>query len=163
MTLHYKASLDLPAKIITGLFHILCLFFAIKGMLLPAIILFATDLVCYFLHTTAYELNKDELIIKRPFKPVVIKRKDIEDIQFLTDEQLKWTIRSFGVGGLFGYFGYFYNRQLGSMLWYTSQRKNRILIVLKNMDKIVVSPDDIQLYDFLTNSRTGKMSPEDSE
>lgn len=161
MTSHYKASLDLPAKIITGLFHILCLFFAIKGMMLPAIILFTTDLICYLLHPTAYELNKYELIIKRPFKQVVIKRNDIADIQFLTDEQLKWTIRSFGVGGLFGYFGYFYNRQLGNMLWYTSQRKNRILIRLKNEEKIVISPDNEQLYDFLTNSRTGKMSPEE--
>lgn len=149
MTSHYKASLDLPAKIITGLFHILCLFFALKGMLLPAIILFATDLICYFLHPTAYELNKDELIIQRPFKQVVIKRNDIADIQFLTDEQLKWTIRSFGVGGLFGYFGYFYNRQLGSMLWYTSQRKNRILIRLKNEEKIVISPDDSALFESL--------------
>ena len=161
MTSHYKASLDLPAKIITGLFHILCLFFAIKGMMLPAIILFTTDLICYLLHPTAYELNKYELIIKRPFKQVVIKRNDIADIKFLTDEQLKWTIRSFGVGGLFGYFGYFYNRQLGRMVWYTSQRKNRILIRLKNEEKIVISPDNEQLYDFLTNSRTGKMSPEE--
>ena len=149
MTSHYKASLDLPAKIITGLFHILCLFFALKGMMLPAIILFTTDLICYLLHPIAYELNKDELIIKRPFKQVVIKRNDIADIQFLTDEQLKWTIRSFGVGGLFGYFGYFYNRQLGSMLWYTSQRKNRILIRLKNEEKIVISPDDPALFESL--------------
>lgn len=149
MTTQYKASLDLPAKIITGLFHILCLFFAIKGMLLPAIILFATDLVCYFLHPTAYGLNKDELIIKRPLKPAVIKRNDMEEIMFLTDEQLRWTIRSFGVGGLFGYFGYFYNRQLGSMLWYTSQRKNRILIRLKNGGKIVISPDDPSLFESL--------------
>lgn len=161
MTSNYKASLDLPAKLITGLFHILCLFFAFKGMLLPALLLFLTDVVCYLLHPTSYELNKDELIIKRPIKPVVIKRTDIEDIVFLTDEQLKWTIRSFGVGGLFGYFGYFYNRQLGSMLWYTSQRTNRILIRLKNEEKIVISPDNEQLYDFLTNSRTGKMSPEE--
>jgi len=161
MTSNYKASLDLPAKLITGLFHILCLFFAFKGMLLPALLLFLTDVVCYLLHPTSYELNKDELIIKRPIKPVVIKRTDIEDIVFLTDEQLKWTIRSFGVGGLFGYFGYFYNRQLGSMLWYTTQRTNRILIRLKNEEKIVISPDNEQLYDFLTNSRTGKMSPEE--
>jgi hypothetical protein len=149
MTSHYKASLDLPAKIITGLFHILCLFFALKGMLLPALLLFVTDVVCYFLHPTGYELNKAELLIKRPFKPVVIKRTDIAEIVFLTDEQLKWTIRSFGVGGLFGYFGYFYNRQLGSMLWYTSQRKNRILIRLKNEEKIVISPDDPSLFEYL--------------
>ncbi len=149
MTSHYKASLDLQAKIITGLFHIMCLFFAFKGMLLPALLLFLTDLVCYFLHPTGYELNKDELIIKRPFKPVVIKRNDIEDFVLLTDEQLKWTIRSLGVGGLFGYFGYFYNRQLGSMLWYTSQRKNRILIRLKNEEKIVISPDDPTLFESL--------------
>ena len=149
MTSHYKASLDLPAKIITGLFHILCLFFALKGILLPALLLFVTDVVCYFLHPTGYELNYAELLIKRPFKPVVIKRTDIAEIVFLTDEQLKWTIRSFGVGGLFGYFGYFYNRQLGSMLWYTSQRKNRILIRLKNEEKIVISPDDPSLFEYL--------------
>ena len=96
-----------------------------------------------------FNLNKDELIIKRPLKPAVIKRNDMEEIMFLTDEQLRWTIRSFGVGGLFGYFGYFYNRQLGSMLWYTSQRKNRILIRLKNGGKIVISPDDPSLFESL--------------
>ncbi|MDZ7614650.1 MAG: PH domain-containing protein [Flavobacteriaceae bacterium] len=67
----------------------------------------------------------------------------------MTDKQLKWTIRTLGVGGLFGYFGYFWNREIGSMIWYTSQQKNRILITLKNEDKIVISPDDPSLYDSL--------------
>jgi Bacterial PH domain len=149
MSSSYKASLDVPAKIITGLILLMCLFFAIMGVITAALILFVTIALCYLLHPTAYTLNKDVLIIQRPVKPVVIHRNEIASVELLTDRQLKWTIRTFGVGGLFGYFGYFYNREIGSMLWYTSHQKNRILITTKNEEKIVISPDDPSLFESL--------------
>lgn len=149
MSSNFKASLDLPAKIITVLIHLLCLFFALTGVVSAALILFVTIGLCYILHPTSYSLNKDVLIIQRPVKPVVIQRNDIAGIYFLTDKQLNWTIRTLGVGGLFGYFGYFYSREIGSMKWYTSHRKNRILLIMKNEDKIVISPDDPLLFESL--------------
>jgi hypothetical protein len=161
MSSSYKASLDVPAKIITGLILLMCLFFAIMGVITAALILFVTIALCYILHPTAYTLNKDVLIIQRPVKPVVIYRNEISNIELLDEKQLKWTIRTFGVGGLFGYFGYFYNREIGSMLWYTSHQKNRILITKKNEEKVVISPDDPSLFDSLKWRDQSRFSAEE--
>jgi hypothetical protein len=161
MSSRYKASLDVPAKIITGLILLMCLFFAIMGVITAALILFVTIALCYILHPTAYTLNKDVLIIQRPVKPVVIYRNEISNIELLDEKQLKWTIRTFGVGGLFGYFGYFYNREIGSMLWYTSHQKNRILITKKNEEKVVISPDDPSLFDSLKWRDQSRFSAEE--
>lgn len=57
------------------------------------------------------------------------------------------TIRTFGVGGLLGYFGKFYTPQIGHMTFYATQRTNRILIVDKQGKKFLLTPDDISLIE----------------
>ena len=55
---------------------------------------------------------------------------------------MRFAIRTFGNGGVFGYTGYFYKKGIGSMLWYCTQRANYILIEKTNGKKIVITPDD---------------------
>lgn len=51
------------------------------------------------------------------------------------------TVRTFGVGGLFGYYGYFKNPQLGKFLAFATDRKR--LVVLRFPQKtLVISPHD---------------------
>lgn len=75
-------------------------------------------------------------------KDVVIERNDIADIRQLAPEQLSGSIRTFGVGGLFGYFGKFSNPKLGSMTWYATRRDKAILIITNDNKRLLLTPDE---------------------
>jgi hypothetical protein len=60
-------------------------------------------------------------------------------------KQLRWSIRVCGSGGLFGFFGWFWNRTLGIYRAYGTDPKNTVVIKLKNRT-IVVTPDDPQRF-----------------
>ena len=50
--------------------------------------------------------------------------------------------RTFGVGGLYGYYGKFYNRTFGSMTWYATRRDKLVLVKFQNKKKIILTPDE---------------------
>lgn len=159
-----KASLDTNSKLITfGIFILFCFigqaaFKEIKadgnqvtkifsvGMIILLAVIFVG---CYFLSTRGYTLTKDKLIIHRPLKDRIVDVDDIADVFLVDPSSLKGTLRAFGVGGLFGYFGQFSNDKFGKMTWYVTQKKNRILVETRQKEKIIISPDDISLLDNL--------------
>lgn len=158
----YSASLDLTVKITSTIIILIILStlgFCISEMvsstnlislitnLIVILIMLTAVLVCYLFAPVYYELNKDGLIIKRKAKDRKLKFTDIIDVRLMDKVESKGIIRTFGVGGLFGYFGKFVSLKLGAMNWYTTQRKNRILITLNDGEKIVVTPDDTGLIE----------------
>lgn len=62
--------------------------------------------------------------------------------EVLEKDALYWSIRTFGVGGLFGYFGKFANAKLGNMTWYATRRDKTVLIKTAGNKKIILTPDD---------------------
>ena len=104
--------------------------------------LFLIYVVCYGLSPKSYEINEKSLIIKRPFKDVVINRRQIASAAPIECSKLRWAIRTFGVGGLFGYFGKFWNKEFGDMTWYASQRSHTVLIITNDQQKIILTPDE---------------------
>lgn len=99
-------------------------------------------LVPYYFHPIAYVIEAEQILIRRPFDQVVILKNEIAEIRMVDRKEMKGTIRSFGVGGLYGYFGKFSNLKLGSMLWYATQRKNYSLIQTRNAKKYILTPDN---------------------
>ncbi len=154
----YTASLDTFAKIITG-FVFLVFIGGIAIMLsstlwysglvitaVPIIILVPT----YLYSVKSYQITNDKLIIKRAFSKLdrEIPLSEIENVSIPDKEDFNWTIRAVGDAGLFGYYGLFANPKLGSFRAYATNRKNRVLIILKKeKDKIVLSPDDAGMAD----------------
>lgn len=148
----YKASWDNATKIITG--AITVLFLAIMlgsfidggnggpGPYFMAVMIVAIYVVCYVFRPVHYIVTKDKLIIHRPLSNVSLGRNKIASVELLDDEMLKWTFRTFGVGGLFGYFGKFANSKLGSMTWYATRRKKTVLIKTIDGKNIIVTPDE---------------------
>jgi len=70
---------------------------------------------------------------------------EIKEIKVLEFHDLTGLVRTFGNGGLFGYYGKFYSRKQGKMTLYTTRRDNRIMIITKADKKIIISPDDLAL------------------
>lgn len=151
--MNFKASLDKLAVIITVVVTI------IIGVLIIANILFLDSiskhwnlfitfllLLIYFgsfiFRPMYYVVKSNEVIIYRLIKSVKIKRNDIISVEIIDKQRTAGTIRTFGVGGLFGYYGKFWNKNLGSMQWYATQRINYILITTSKNKKIILTPDE---------------------
>jgi hypothetical protein len=107
--------------------------------------------ISWALHPTGYSLNPDRLTIHRPFSNIDYHLQEIEKIITPSNEDLRWTMRTFGNGGLFGIYGKFWNKKFGSMTWYATRKSNFILLELTNNRRIVITPDDLSMSQVITN------------
>ena len=114
------------------------------------ILLFTSVLIAYLFKPLNYEVNDRFLSIKRPLKSVFIELDSIEDIRIYPKGGV--TVRTFASGGFFGYFGKFHNDNIGDMTYYATSSNNKILIVLKSGENIVVTPDDEKMLEILKSS-----------
>ncbi len=149
----FKASLDKLTLSLTVGITILFLAIGIGSIYLEQneksdvpiyvdVFLFLIYVLCYGLSPKSYEINEKSLIIKRPFKDVIIDRSQIASATAVESSALRWSVRTFGVGGLFGYFGKFWNKEFGDMTWYASQRSHMVLIITNDQQKIILTPDE---------------------
>lgn len=151
--MNYKTSWDNLTKIVTagvtvlyiGIF--LQIFFGESELTqgstyVIAAILILSYGITYAFRPIDYRVTPDKVIIRRPLNEVVIERSNIAKVEALQADQLKWSFRTFGVGGLFGYFGKFYNFKIGNMTWYATRRNNAVLIKTTKGKNIIITPDE---------------------
>ena len=173
----FKASLDILAKIITiGVILLLAVLGSnstrvllnmnnpdLQGILIHSgILIFFLAIIIgsYMFSPRKYILNEDQLIIERPVSLVVFALDDITEVTNVDSGKFIGTIRTFGVGGLFGYFGRFYNKNFGHFTCYITQRKNLIFIKTKTGKKIFISPDDVNMGVYLRTYLLSRSSVE---
>jgi uncharacterized membrane protein len=140
----YSVSLDNSAKIITGLILLLTVSMLAFGAFKPALVLVIIVIICYGYQPRKYVLTKTHLTILRLFGAASIETEKISSVEQASHELVKGSIRAFGVGGLFGYFGEFINAKLGRMTWYATRRTNYVLIKTADHRKFVLTPDQPQ-------------------
>jgi hypothetical protein len=102
--------------------------------------------ITYGFSPKGYAIQDGQLVILRPFK---VKNYPLEDIQSVTSvdrDSLKGSLRIFGVGGLFGYYGLFRNSTYGNMIWYATRRDQFVAIERSNGKTIVITPDDPESF-----------------
>lgn len=151
----FTSSFDRLATIVTwgvSLLIITIIGVQVKALLdefsvLPLIIivfLLLVYLITFLLRPLHYTITETEMIIHRPISGKKIARSNIQGLEIFKNGELNWAIRTFGVGGLFGYFGRFFKGSIGSMTWYATRRNKAVLIRTKSGDRIVVTPDDYE-------------------
>ncbi|MDI1235468.1 MAG: PH domain-containing protein [bacterium] len=160
----FKATKDMVVKIVSTCVILLFIFLAYLSIcdilnanqtsiilinIAVVVFLLATLLVCFIYSPLYYQFESDAIIVKRSVKDLRIYFTEISEVLALQRSDLTGTIRTFGVGGLFGYFGKFRNKKYGKMNWYASQSKNYLLLILKNGEKIIITPDDLNLLNLL--------------
>ncbi|MBL0024023.1 MAG: PH domain-containing protein [Saprospiraceae bacterium] len=153
----FDASLDIRAKLTSigvVILFVLIMYFQIgwidrDGAIVPymtagvfIIILSGT----FIFRPLYYSLTNQDIIINRPVVNVVISREHINSIRMLEPGSLNWSLRTFGVGGLFGYFGKFYKSGLGNMTWYATRKYPAILLLTNDDKRIVITPDDPEKF-----------------
>jgi hypothetical protein len=164
-TIEYPASLDKLAIVLTIFITLLIsaiVFTIIQmlvglnsytlwdiGMLLFGVMLLVIYFWVLFYRPLGYSLDKKNLTIHRPLKNFNLPLSDIKSVQQAQKDDLRHSYRVFGVGGLFGYFGWYSNSEIGRMWWYATQRNNYVIITCQDDSIVVLTPDDLSLADKL--------------
>lgn len=98
--------------------------------------------ITYGFSPKGYAFEDRKLVIYRPFQNKFFATEDILNVSLVDRKELKNSLRVFGVGGLFGYFGLFRNSRYGTMIWYATRRDQFVVIERSNGKTIVLSPND---------------------
>ena len=115
--------------------------------LIPFSILAISSVLCFLFAPQSYTLTDRQIIINRPLLNRKINLTTLLKFKKATKDEMAGTIRTFGVGGLFGYYGKFANDLYGEMDFYVTQRKNYVVLITEDKDVIVLSPNDHSLPD----------------
>ena len=154
----YTASLDITAKVITAFVIIVSaglLYWNIRSfrkakgdgwiIIMHAFIMLLVvtiTVASYLFSPQKYTVGNFDIVINRPISNVLIHVKDISEIRGVNPGEMDGTSRTLGVGGLFGYYGNYYNGHTGDMKWYATRNDNLVLIRTVQGETIVISPDD---------------------
>lgn len=139
------ASMDSLTRILSFVFGGICvgeilklLFFRKSEetfMWVTIAILFAALLSSYLMIPKIF-VDKEIISIKNTFVNIKIPVADIHTVEKY--EKIGFNIRTFGVGGLFGYFGYFN----GNDVWYVTNIRKKIKIIMKSGKIYMISPEN---------------------
>lgn len=153
----FKTSLDTLAKVVTVAVTILFTTIIIGQLVLlldsaksvsviTIVIVVLIYLIVFLYRPISYKITEELLVIHRPLTYIKFYLKDIKHVELLDKSRLKGTIRTFGVGGLFGYWGRFANNNIGVMTWYATRRDNLVLVTTIANKKIILTPDEPELF-----------------
>ena len=110
---------------------------------ISALLIF-TILVSYLFSPRRIRVEDGSVIVERPIGKVVIP---LEGARIRKLDRLGFrTLRLFGSGGLFGYFGLFYSSGIGKFYLYSGRRKNLTLIETGEKRYVIgMSPEELGL------------------
>lgn len=156
--MEFAASLDSSAKTITTVVCILFVGIAVwngiglkraKSDMLNVfvriaifVVLLVTVGFSYLYSTTGYAIRGKALIIKTRHAEIPLKWIQILDVRMVSEAEMTGLSKSFGVGGLFGYYGRYHNATVGDMAFYGTQQKNWVLIHTSDNQAIILTPDE---------------------
>jgi hypothetical protein len=103
---------------------------------------FVILLVAFLYSPRNYILGNFDIAIDRPIGRITIQVKDILEIRPLQEDEMEGTVRTFGVGGLFGYFGSYHNQHIGDFKMYATRQTGLVIMHTAQGEAIVISPDD---------------------
>ena len=113
---------------------------AALALIVPPLILF----VCYLYQVSSYHLDSKNIVIKRFAPNFYIPVSSIESVE-IDNNAMKRSLRIFGNGGLFGFYGRFRNKKYGSYRAFVKDLKK--LVVIKTDKKtIIISPDKPEVF-----------------
>jgi hypothetical protein len=92
-----------------------------------------------------YEISGGSLTILRLIGNVQIGLDHVHEARTVGFGYLKWRVRIWGTGGLFGYYGLYYTAGLGKCTWYVTDRSKCVVLVTRDKT-VVVSPDDVESF-----------------
>lgn len=139
------ASMDTYTKVMTIVFIIFfsVVIFALvqsdqKFVFWPVSIMVAVIVTAYLM-IPKIDLEQGSLKIKNTFVDIQVPVKSIKNVELIT--KTGFNLRTFGIGGLFGYFGYFN----GNDVWYVTNIRKKVKIQTEKKTYLI-SPEEPQTF-----------------
>jgi len=158
MKVFSSAKLDATSKKITLFIFVIFTLLIFAGFLSYQINLFiipilvSVVLISYFFMPQSYSVDNECITINFIFFKKKIQRNKVVEIKNIPKDELKNSIRTFAIGGLFGYNGKFYNSKLGNMVWFVTNTQKMVIIQLSDK-KYIISPEEKDYFlNFLKTS-----------
>lgn len=137
------ASMDTYTKVMTVVFIIFfsVVIFALvqsdqRFVFWPVSIVVAVIVTAYLM-VPKIDLEQGRLKIKNTFADIQVPVKSIKNVELIT--KTGFNLRTFGIGGLFGYFGYFN----GNDVWYVTNIRKKVKIQTEKKTYLI-SPEEPQ-------------------
>ena len=90
-----------------------------------------------------YVVSEESIRVKRLIGPATLPLAGVREVRRAGSEDFRGSIRLFGSGGLFGYYGLFSTSRLGKSYWYVTDRSKAVVVVTA-AKTAVFSPDDVE-------------------
>jgi hypothetical protein len=152
----FKTSLDINAFLITiGVALLFVMIIAVQfsywersgaGKYFSIVLLSLIYFLAYLFKPLNYKITNEELIVHRLIKSIHIPRKNIVSAESVDREMISYSLRTIGVGGLFGYYGRFMNYRIGNMTWYATRKDRTVLIRTILDEKIILTPNEPEQF-----------------
>ena len=124
---HFKSSWDSTLKFHSALLSLILLIsvgtLVNRQSYIMAGLILLIPLAAKIFSVSEYTTDEADLKIRRPIGSVTIPLSKISLARRLSEEELSSTIRLFGIGGLFGHWGYFYSSKLGRLRIYSTKSR----------------------------------------
>ncbi|MGA9213553.1 PH domain-containing protein [Kaistella sp.] len=140
------AKMDDRTKIITIIVLLFLIFFPISSFFFEPpkpmvsmtsfVIMYGVIFISYGFIPKRIVVSYNQILVKNIYGSVVININEIETFDKI--EKTGFNLRTFGVGGLFGYFGYFNGRDV----WYVTNIHKKVKITLKSGKIYMISPEN---------------------
>ena len=127
-------------------------------LLASATILLAVSVVGALMGPRRFTIGAKSLRIERPLFAIDIPLASIEAVEMLGGESLSGTLRTFGNGGYFGYFGRFRNSALGYFRMYATRSAGYVLVRAER--SYVLTPGSPERFVETLNGRRGTLVEE---
>ena len=143
MVTNFSATYDSKTKLISALVFLMLLpilqvTHSVAAGCVGALVL----LLSYGYSPQRYVVSERSLTVIRLIRNVHIGLDHIQQARPVRADDLKWGIRLWGSGGLFGYYGLYRTAELGKCTWYVTDR-SKCVVVITSEKTVVVSPDDV--------------------
>jgi hypothetical protein len=109
---------------------------------ITSILVAAVIAISYLYSPREYVIEGAALLIRRWAGTVRIPLVSIRQLRAAGRDDFRGTVRLWGSGGMFGYYGTFRTTRLGKCTWYMTQRRQAVVLATAGRT-VLVSPDDI--------------------
>lgn len=107
-----------------------------------AVMVVATLVVPYLIYPKRYEITDTEIIVHKNAKSRRIPFSQVASIYKIPPAKDNFFIRTFGVGGYLGTYGYFNETRLGKIYLEAADTSHVIIVELKNGKKVGFSDNE---------------------
>lgn len=139
----FAASYDRTAKVISTVVVLLLAGVVISTRSILAGGVAAVVLLgSYAYSPRGYLILDGAIVVRRGLGSVRISLDGMRELREAHADDLSGSLRLFGSGGLFGWYGIFRTSKLGKCTWYVTNRAN-VVVLITAFRTILFSPDDV--------------------